>query len=130
MRAKNIVSFFAIALMLLLGVTSVAAQDTHVVKTPIVNAGFTGNYVQGTDGSQHFRGVEINESQSDTVDTPSLCGELVHGRGELAYQTRLRVASFGPCSPESSTINEAGQPPYLCRDDQGRMRNSRPCRGN
>lgn len=127
-RLSHLAGLLVLSVTFLFGVTLVAAQDS--ASPVITNAGFTGNFVTGTDGELRFRGVEIQEPANVIVDTPTLCGQTVYGRGELATQSRFRGTN-GPCgSTEDVYPGEESIPvaPNSCLDTLGRHRLP-PCRG-
>lgn len=125
-RLSHLAGLLVLSTMFLFGATNVAAQDN--ASPVITNAGFTGNFVTGTDGDHRFRGVEIQEPTNVIVDTPTMCGQIVYGRGELANQSRFRGYP-GPCN---STPGIESIPLFLgsCLDTQGRERLNRPCKGS
>jgi hypothetical protein len=74
--------------------------------------------------------TQIVERVNVTVDTPTLCGQIVYGRGTLATESRFRGAN-GPCgSTEVVYPGEESIPvaPNSCLDTLGRHRLP-PCRG-
>lgn len=127
-KLGNLSILVAIALAGLIA-SSAGASSQQVVR----NNGYIGEYVQGTGGETHFRGVEIVSAPED-----SLCGSTVRSdnfNGQVVCGTngerRLR-GTVGDFQSQNAYPGGESIPvgPNACVDTEGRQRSERPCRGN
>lgn len=131
MHAHTIFRFIVLVALALGGLaTSSASADYTVIR----NSGNIGRFVEGTDGSQHFQGIEDTTSPVDplcgsTIETQGFKGQIVCGTGGEKHLRGVEgdyVSQDNAAYPGGESVPVA---PNACQDTLGRQRLS-PCRGN